>query len=395
MNRLLPAAALVLALTSPAPADLLVGVAVFGGNSANIQNNVSGGLSVSNGNVNVGAFVTADGLSGNTLTGGSGLAVINGPVTFNGDISGSPFGFSGTINGPINSGGNVGLSATTHDITAAGNINLQFDTTNGNIRAGGTVSVAALSTVHGKVTANGSISISGGSQIIGTVTPFAGVPVNPVPYAPITLTADKFTAGGAPIMTGVNLPPGSYGDLNIPSFGGTLTLSAGNYFFTGFHIDGAFDTLNFDLSKGPINVFVTGNISFNSFLTVTVNGIPAFINNGPNPANESLASQVFFETLGNVDDGNPFGSNFFGTLFAPKGDITTAFGAIIGSLIAEGNVTNGFDSPVFYVGSDRLLAVPEPSSLVLVLSTALSLVGFRCWRGRRHEVPGKSGRESN
>jgi hypothetical protein len=386
MNRLLTAAALVLALTSPAPAGSLGGVAVFGGNSADIENNVSGGLSVSNGNVNVGAFVTADGLSGNTLTGGSGFVVINGPVTFNSDISGSPFGFSGTINGPINSGGNVGLNATTQNITAAGNVNLQFDTTNGNILAGGNVSVAAFSVVNGNVTANGSISTSSAGQISGTVTQFAGVPVNPVPYAPITLTADKFTAGGSSITTGVNLPPGSYGDLNIPGFGGTLTLSAGNYFFTSFHIDGAFDTLNFDLSKGPINVFVTGDISFGSFLTVTVNGTAAFINNGPNPANESLASQVFFETLGNVNDGNPFGSNFYGTLFAPNGDITTAFGAIIGSLIGGGNVTNGFESPVFYVGSDRLTAIPEPPSLVLGLAAALSLVGFRCWR---YAVPGR------
>jgi hypothetical protein len=382
MNRLFRTAALVLALTSSATAGPLDGVAVFGGKSADIQNNVVGGLSASNGNVNVGAFVTADGLAGNTLTGGSGFVVINGPVTFNGDISASPFSFAGTINGPINSGGNIGLSATTGDITATGNVSLQFATTNGNILAGGNVSVAAFSKVNGNVTANGSISTSSGGQITGTSTPFAGVPVNPAHYTPITLTADKFTAGGANVTTGVNLAPGSYGNLNIPSFGGTLTLSGGDYFFNSFHIEGAFDTLNFDLSKGPINVFVTGDISFSDFLTVTVNGVPAFINNGPNPANEALASQIFFETLGDVKDATPFGSNLFGTLYAPNGNITTAFGAVIGSLIAGGDVSNGFISPVYYVGSDRLLqaGVPEPSTLALGLVAALGLIGFRYWR---------------
>jgi hypothetical protein len=384
---------LVLAVTTPAAAGPLTGVAVFGGNSAFINNNVTGGISASNGPVTVGAFVTADGLSGgSTLSGGSGFVVINGPVTFNGDITGSPFGFAGTINGPINSGGNVNSNATNQSVTAKGNVNLLFATANGNILSGGNVSVAAFSTVNGNVTANGSISTASGGQITGKTAPFAGVSVNPASYTPITLTADKFTSGGPNVTTGGNLAPGKYGALNLPVFSGTLTLTGGNYFFDSINIAGAFTTLNFDTTKGPINVFVTGDITIGSFLTFTVNGIPVFNSDGtPNAAVESLASQIFFETLGNVDEGNPFGSGFFGTLFAPNGDITEAFGSIIGSLIAGGNVTNGFISPVFYVGSDRLLAgegggtgttLPEPTTFALLGVAALGLAGFRRRRGR-------------
>jgi hypothetical protein len=390
MNRLLTTAGLVLILASPAGADPLTGVAVFGGNSANIQNNVLGGIAASNGNVNVGPFVTVDGIAGGSASGGSGFVTVNGPITVNGDLTGF-FGFAGTLNGPINTGGTANLNAIVlNNITSGGNVNLLFSSVTGNIRAGGNVSVAAFSSVMGSVTANGSVS---GGPITGMVTQFAGVPVNPSTYTPITLTADKFTSGGSNVTTGGNLPPGSYGALNLPVFAGTLTLSAGNYFFDSINIAGAFTTLNFDLSKGPINVFVTGDITIGSFLSFDVNGIPAFINGVPNPAVEALASQIFFETLGNVDEGNPFGSGFFGTLFAPNGNITEAFGPIVGSLIAGGDVTNGFISPVFFVGSDRLLAgpaaetsVPEPSTLALGLVAALGLAGFCCWRRRAHGV---------
>jgi hypothetical protein len=391
MNRLWIAAGCLLALASPTPAAPLTGIAVFGGNSAFINNNVTGGISASNGPVTLGAFVTVDGLAGgSTLSGGSGFAVINGPVTFNGDVTGSPFGFSGTVNGPINSGGNVNSNATTQSITARGNVNLMFATTTGNILSGGNVSVAAFSTVNGNVTANGSIS---GGPITGTSTPFAGVPVNPASYTPISLTADQFTSGGPNVTTGGVLPPGSYGALNLPVFAGTLTLTGGNYFFSSINIAGAFTTLNFDLTNGPINVFVTGDITIGSFLSFTVNGIPVFNPDGtPNAAVQSLASQIFFETLGNVLEGNPFGSGFFGTLFAPNGNITEAFGTVIGSLIAGGDVTNGFNSPVFYVGSDRLLSqsgpgpggtgVPEPSTLALGCVACLGLAAVRCRRRR-------------
>jgi hypothetical protein len=169
------------------------------------------------------------------------------------------------------------------------------------------------------------------------------------------------------VTTGGVLAPGSYGDLHLPVFSGTLTLTSGNYYFTSFALDGAFTTLNFDLSKGPINVFVTGDVTFGDFLTITANGTPVFNPDGsPNTAVESLASKVFFETLGNGVLANPFGGPFFGTLEAPNGNIDTSFGAVIGSLLAGGEVTTGAFAPVYYVGSDRLLAaVPEPSTLVL------------------------------
>jgi cytoskeletal protein CcmA (bactofilin family) len=385
-------------LTAPAASAGFVGgggwlpVAVFGGAGASVNNNVTGGSVLSNGDVTPGAFVTLDGVfAGGSLIGspaGSGFNVINGPVVVNGNITGGGFGFGGTVTGDVSAGGSATLAGTTTgNVTAGGNVALQFATVNGNVLAGGNVSLNPFGRVNGNVTANGAIANAG--TITGTATPNAGVPVNPVPYTPITLPADAFTSGGAAVGGGV-LAPGSYGALTVPVFG-SLTLTAGDYFFDSFTLVGS-SSLNFDLSGGGVNVFVTGPVTIGNFVNVNVNGVSAFDGQlvpGPNPTVQALASRVFFETLGSVTSD----SRFFGTLYAPNGNITQN-GSVVGSVFAGGTVTTGAFAPVFYVGSDRLVgppaaAVPEPASVALLAAAGLAA---GCVRRRRRAATAPPGR---
>jgi hypothetical protein len=391
------ALSLVLFACPAATAGPLSDYAVFGGTSVNVHDAVPVGLTGSNGTVTVGFVNTPfGGLAGGTLNANG--VTVNGPTTFSGDLNA----VFATFNGPINTGGNVSFSSftNTQNITAKGNVILGggFSTTTGNVLAGGNFTLPTFGSVIGNVSANGSVTVQGvasvnGNVTFGTTLSNAGtitgtttqgtVAVNPTPFTPVTLTADKFTSGGQNISAGAfsttTLAPGSYGNVNINGAFSTLNLSAGDYFLNSLLLNGT--TLNLDLTKGSINVFVTGDINLQGG-SVFVNGLPAFINGVPNPAVQALAAQVFFESLGNIVNGSPFGIGFFGTLFAPDGNISTSFGPDIGSLIAGGDVSTGSFSPVFFVPSDRLNSqpqetIPEPGTLTLWGVAGLSLLGFR------------------
>jgi hypothetical protein len=194
--------------------------------------------------------------------------------------------------------------------------------------------------------------------------------------------ADTFAAGGAdvnvPTFASATLTPGSYGALTLgtsPFGSATLTLTGGDYFFTGITSEGAFNTLNLDLTSGPVRIFVTGDVDLGTAFTTEVNGGPA---GGADPG---LAAGDLLETLGNFNGSGFFTSDlFFGTIFAPDGSITTGFqtnviGSLVGETIAAGS-TNVTGVP--YAGFAPS-AVPEPSTLALAGLGALGLLGYG-WR---------------
>ena len=64
------------------------------------------------------------------------------------------------------------------------------------------------------------------------------------------------------------------------------------------------------------NIFATGNVYEDTFANVTVNGASY------SSANSSLAANVLLETLGDYSQNSLGSVNFFGTIFAPDGDVT-------------------------------------------------------------------------
>jgi hypothetical protein len=383
--RVLPAilvgsAFFLLSLSEAAAGPFPTGYAIFGGGDVSVNDSVVGGLVGSNNNVTLGSFLTIDGaVGGGSFLNSLGSSTVNGPVTFNGNVQTGGI----TYNGAINAGGAVNLGAFYHSvgIVAKGDVTLNggFSSTTGNVLAGGNFALTDSGVVNGNVTANGTITNNG--TISGTRTPNAGVPVNPATFTPVTLpAAANFTPGTTNISGTVNLAPGKYGNVVASTFN-TLTLTHGNYYLNSLQLEGS-TTLQFDLSQGPINVFVTGDISGTAFTSLNVKAPgsstfqPIFgTNNLPNPAVEALASEVFFETLGDVNDGNPFGSSLFGTVYAPNGNITVT-APVIGSLVAGGTVSVG-SGTVYYVG----LTVPEPGSMIL-FGIGAGGAAVRSWRRR-------------
>jgi cytoskeletal protein CcmA (bactofilin family) len=381
------AAGMLLWLASAALAEPITSYAIFGntGVTWGQSSTVHGGLTGSNANVTVGSFTTFDGLQG----GGSlsfiptGAPVtVNGDVTFNGGVS---LGFVVNVSGSINSGGDVnigGLNTNLHNITALGNVNVGGNIV-GNIVSGQSVTIQAFSTVMGNIAARGPVSIGPGSTVTGTITQNnPGLAVNPATFSPVTLpAASSFTPGATNVTTSGALAPGAYGDLNIA---GTLSLTGGTYVFKSFTL-ATFSTLNLDLTKGAIIIQVAGDVNLGGFLTVNVNGVPAFTGFplAPNPAvNQALAGNVLLETHGNFTESSGF-DTFFGTVFAPNGNIFVSGTEISGSLLAGGEVDTS--SPIgttdlFFVPSNLLPqqapgeAVPEPGTLALWIVAGLGML---------------------
>jgi predicted acyltransferase (DUF342 family) len=400
------ALALLGALPRTAAADPITDFAVFGAQGVSFPGavNVSGGLIGSNKDVFVGTFSQLAGATGggSFINGPLGGVTVSGPVTFNNNVT---INFSSSVSGPINAGGTVflgGNSSSYGPVTARGSVTADFPVTiNGNVLTGGNYTMGPFGLVKGNVTANGSITLNG-SQVTGLVTPNAMVNVTPLAFSPVTVPgADKFSAGGQDVVLGnlqsIALSPGSYGKLSL---GGSnnVQFRSGDYFFTSIESRLPFNfanSLSFDLTNGPVNIFVTGKIDLGTGTggNIFVNGVPAFVGLGsPNPAvNQALAGDVFLETLGTFT-GNGV---FFGTIFAPDGDINPTGLNVIGSLIAGGSVADvdptfaGVQTlNVIGVPSNRFVnqqgpAVPEPSTLALGCVAALGLACLRLGRGRR------------
>jgi cytoskeletal protein CcmA (bactofilin family) len=359
--------------------------AIFGKSGINLQGaTVTGGTVGSNGDVNVGPFATFSALAGGGALYANGPTV-SGNVTFNDDVNLG----GANVGGAINSGGNVtiGSFANTHPITAHSDINFGGNSAVGNMLAGDTFTLQAFAsitgnvgasnnvvlnggTIHGNVTYGNALSLNGGN-FTGTATN-APVSVNPTPFTPVTLpNASVFTAGGPNLTTGGTaanpLAPGKYGDLNLAVFN-DLYLVPGNYYFTSLELLHSPTIHLLGLTaQNQINIFVTGDVTVGSLGDVTVNGTPF------GSADHTLASRVLLETLGQYQDG---GSNqFFGTIFAPNGDLTLGgFDQIDGSLLSGDriNVAQGGVTLLFAPSS----ALPEPSSLLLYGLGLLGLLGL-------------------
>jgi hypothetical protein len=344
-RRIFPMLLVLMSAAPAAHAGSISDFAVFGNSGVTYDGNVSGGLLGSNGDVTLNSFATVSGVAGGgSLSVSGGFDTINGPVSFNHDVS---LGTFGVINGNVAAGGNVTVNGTI----------------NGNVAYGGTLNQGPFGTIN------------------GTTTQVPGI----MPYSPTKVpAADKFTAGGAdvnvPTFASQTLAPGSYGALTLgtsPFGDSTLTLTAGNYYFNSITSEGDFNNLNLDLASGAIHIFVTGDINLGGAFTTEVNGAPA------SGADSSLAREVLLETHGNVNGSGFFTTTtFFGTIFTPNGNISTGFDShFIGSLVAGGSI-NSTSTSVEGEAYKGFAATPEPSSLALFGLGAMSLLGYG-WRQKQ------------
>jgi hypothetical protein len=327
-----------------------------------------------------------------------GFATIQGTTTFNGDVIGGLFPSSSAFVGGVSSGGNAVVSSVSGNVVAAGNVTVEtFGEISGNVIAGNNLILQGSNKVLGTAAGNNGVTVQNFSELnavrygntfsqgvgntIGSVTQ-GSTAATPTVVQPVNIPhASSYVGGGAnqslALFEDRTLAPGHYGAL---SFTGSneLFLSAGNYYFDSVTSLGSFTTIHYNLSGGPINVFVTGDIQLLS-IDITVNGLNS------NNWVTSLARNVYWESHGNVIFDNVVpsnGSEFFGTIFTPNGDITTGVNEdFVGALLAGGEVIiKGTD--VDFVRSDYFaFVVPEP--LLLSLTLPAALCGMRHFRRRR------------
>ena len=362
-------------LVGSAAADPITDYALFGNTSLNVGAgaNVNGQIG-SNGSVTTGSNVDSEdfGGGGNSSSGAgsmiTGNVIVNGTYTtgsnvdVTGSIDASGFIFlnSGSSVGGIIHGGN-GLSTGTN-VDLLSNV---FVTGNFFLGAGGLAS--------GNVTATG--TIGGTGTIAGIATAGAGSVPAPTPFMTVSLPAmSVFTAGGAAVTAGTNvnfgsLAPGSYGAMSLSS-GASITLSAGNYFFSSI-TTGSNVTITLDLTGGPVNIYVTGNAGIGAGTDLVLVG--------------GGAANVYTEVKGQFTTGSNV--TWYGTVFTPMGLISVGAGLqLFGSLYAGTTLATGSNLNLRFVVSNTFenfanpppLQVPEPG-LALLCAGAAVLV----WRLRR------------
>ncbi|HEY7116252.1 MAG TPA: polymer-forming cytoskeletal protein [Tepidisphaeraceae bacterium] len=308
----------------------------------------------------------------NARTNVTGDVIFNGSVRIN-DLS--------TVNGSVHAGADATLASVGGNIIATGPVSVQiYNTIGGNIVSGGNVNLLTGVNVSGNVGSNGDVSVGQSAHVTGTVTQAGNlsqgafssiggdvkgsVSPNPRRYTHVDMPpATAFTSGGSDVTLNTfdnkTLAPGSYGNLTVNA-ATKLHLSGGTYTFDSISSPGTFLDLYLDLSNGPINVFVTGDASFDR-IHPYVNGADYTL------VDSALASQVLLESHGNIN----MTGEFFGALFAPDGDVTTGtIGAVTGQILAGhdviiGSATNVNDGGTTFVPSAYLAAeVPEPSALL-------------------------------
>lgn len=328
---------------------------------------VSGGAVVANGNItHLSGVLDFDSMyAGGTFSGSGGLQDSTGDILVNGDITtiggpGSVFG------GDVTSGGSIlfrpSSSHVLGNVTAAVNFEqtFPFAQIDGNLLAGGNVNMAG--DVVGNLTYGGTLT-TGPSTTVGGATVHGGAVV-PTAYVPLATPAGRNLTPSAnninvPTFGDISLAPGSYGTLTLGS-STSVTLTAGQYVFADIVSSFSLNDLRFDTTGGAIDIFVAGDLNLD--MTQVINGKDLWGSKGADPA---LSQLISLEVGGSLT----LRSNFFGSIFAPNGDITlTTFTDVTGHVMAGGNV---------YLGNSTVTMVPEPMTGLMGLGLGLGAMMTR------------------
>ena len=368
------AAVCAVALSSPVEGQTfsvdLEDVSLYAGGTLSLGNfaSVEGGAVVAVGDVS--GSLDVDSIYSEGTLASEGFDEARGEVFFNSSIAGVG-GPGSVLDGPVTSAAGsitIGSSTTVNgDVTAGDDFSqtFSFGVINGNVTAGGDIEVEG--TVNGDLRHGGAVALGTFAAVTGTVA--SGGPVNPTPFAAPALAPSRgLSAGAADInlatFEDITLAPGAYGSLNFAS-SNTVSLSAGTYVFAAIVSDFSLNEIAFNTAGGDILIYIESPDTTLDLIQ-SINGEPLFAGNSPAP---SLAEQITLETSGSLT----LNSDFYGTLLVPDGDLELGtFTELTGRALVGGNVILG--------DSTAILAVPEPSSLLLVLAG----FGFAARRRPQH-----------
>lgn len=332
--------------------------AVFaGGNITFHSTTISGGAVVANGNVlHDGGSLDFDSMyvGGSYTQTGASSPHSTGDLVVGGDIIDIGFA-SAEIGGNIDCGGNLTCIPSSlrvyGDVTVAGNFKQTFSITqiDGNVRVGGDVELAC--DVLGDLSYGGTLNMGPFASVGGSTT--HGGLVVPKAYVPLMLGPGRnLTAGTTnivvPTFDDISLAPGVYGTLTMGN-ATSVTLTAGQYVFADIVSTFSLNRLNFDTTGGEISIFFAGDIELD--LMQQVNGVDLYAIETPD---SSVIHKILLESAGSIT----LGSDFYGTVLAPNGNITLdTFTDVTGRVLAGGDVS-------IYAGD--VTAVPEPATIGLL-----------------------------
>ncbi|MFN3168248.1 MAG: hypothetical protein ACE37H_14395 [Phycisphaeraceae bacterium] len=244
-------------------------------------------------------------------------------------------------------------SAVNGDVYSGDDLTLEFGygiqrpgLTLGDAYTAGDFNMGISGDVVGNVYANGAVNLAGG-EVHGTLyaSPGTVAPTLAIPQpAAFNHGSNDLTIGGGNALT-----PGVYRDVIIT--GSSLNLTAGDYYFRSLTTTNS-TTFDFDLTNGPINLYVTGDVSLAAYQRYTVNGDE--VDGHLIREQRALASKVLIEAHGDIINHSRSLSGFFGTLFAPYGSITLDSADSYGALIARDGITA--QTYLVHVPSDELLS---------------------------------------
>ena len=385
---------------SASTATVVTDFALFGDRQVTIGGSVGGanndvGPIGSNGLVQITNNGNVTSVSGGGMFSIGGSPDVFGNVRFNGDAT---FGNNALVVGDVDSGGNVkfgGSADVTGNIRAAGDI--QFGNNAnvvGNIDAGADGKFGGSNVITGNLTLGGTITM-GSPSVSGTTTQ-NGSPAAPIAFVPVAVpSASTYSPGGASHTVGSNssisLAPGAYNNIKLGGSGDLILTMPGEYQLNSLTMGGS-GKLFLDLDAGPFKIFVAdfvnigGSLKFWDLSSNTV--LDAFAGSLPT-SDAALGAQLYLEVGGNFQAGN--NSEWFGTIFAPDGDVTFNGSADVAGALRAGNQNADASGGTIHFTNNALLAhvefiqaIPELPSAALWTALTGLCAGAACWRRVRY-----------
>jgi hypothetical protein len=195
-------------------------------------------------------------------------------------------------------------------------------------------------TVFGRVASRGPVTIGDDPAITGPVSEDLGSLIDPLD---LPVPHDTHPGGGDVDETDLLAPDdllhdGDYGSLLLGD-DSSLKLESGDYHFSGSFTANDGLTLTLDLSGGPINIFVDGDVFIGAGLSTSLIG--------------GDASQVSAQTNTSWTLGD--GGNWFGSISAASGSL----------FIGDNNTINGRLYGKQVTLGNNVTIVPAPGALAL------------------------------